>query len=506
MDHARRFDLKSSPVAFAFVASALLSLLAIATGNLNRDGMLYVEAARAFMNGGLSAAVSVFSWPFLSVLMGALAKLTGLPPEWCGHLLNILFMSGACALLVALIRRNDPSLAWLAAVVILAVPGLNDYRNELIREYGCWFFLLLAFWLAQDWPEKPDWRRCFAIQGAVLLAALFRPEALVFYPCIVLWQHFRTAPAQRWRASLMLGALPALGLLALLLAYFSGVLGESSRLAYELNRFNFFSEFDRTASAMNQAFNRYAREDAESAHVILFFGSLAVIPWKFVGKLGIFVIPFLFFFVMPGRTERCRRHALLLWALTGYLAILAIFVLQQQFVSGRYIGLLLMFTTPLVAYGLHDLLQRFPRGSLPLFALCTVIALANVVSLKAGKMHFVEAGRWLAAEYTDSPRIYLESPRTAHYAGWKFSSRPTPEKRYRLPQRISKGMYDLVVLEVSRKEQGVDEWIAAAGLREIRRFADRNGDAVVVYVPAAQPGPAVASSTASSRTNTTATE
>ncbi|KAB2925588.1 MAG: hypothetical protein F9K30_07660, partial [Dechloromonas sp.] len=90
MNLLHRFDLKSSPVAFAFAASALLSILAIATGNLNRDGMLYVETARAFMNGGLSAAVSVFGWPFLSVLMGTLAKLTGLPPEWCGNLLNIL--------------------------------------------------------------------------------------------------------------------------------------------------------------------------------------------------------------------------------------------------------------------------------------------------------------------------------------------------------------------------------------------------------------------------------
>lgn len=506
MDQLRRFDLKSSPVAFTFVASALLSVLAIATGNLNRDGMLYVEAARAFMNGGLSAAVSVFSWPFLSVLMGGLAKLTGLPPEWCGQLLNILFMSGACALLVALVRRNDPALAWLAAVIVLTVPGLNDYRNELIREYGCWFFLLLAFWLAQDWPEKPDWRRCFAIQGALLLAALFRPEALVFYPCIVLWQHFRTAPLQRWQASLRLGALPALGLLALLLAYFSGTLGESSRLANELERFNFFAGFDRTARAMSQAFNVYAREDAESAHVILFFGSLAVIPWKFVGKLGIFVIPFLFFLATPGRAERCRRHALLLWALGGYLLILAIFVLQQQFVSGRYIGLLLICTTPLIAYGLHDLLRRFPRARLPLFALCAAIALANVVSLKPGKMHFAEAGRWLAAEYADSPRIYLESARTAHYAGWKFSARPSPIKRERALKRIRRGDYDLVVLEVSRKEQGVAEWITAAGLREIRRFADRNGDAVVICVPVNQDLPAVASSTASNRANTTSSE
>lgn len=494
------FGLTVSPVAFAFVASALLSTIAVATGNLNRDGMLYAETASAFMDGGLAAATKVFSWPFLAVLMGSLAKLTGLSPEIWGHALNILFMGGTCALLVAIVRRNEPQLAWLAALVILTVPGLNDYRNELIREYGCWFFLLLAIWLAQDWPARPGWGRSFAIQAALLLSALFRPEALVFYPCIVLWQHFRTAPAVRWRASLMLGALPAVGLAALLLAYFTGALGESSRLANELERFDVYAKFDATARAMSQAFNSYARDDAQSAHTILFFGSLAIIPWKFVGKLGLFVIPLLIFLATPGRRERCQRHSILLWVLAGYLLILSIFVLRMQFVSGRYIGLLIICTVPFVAYGLDDLMARWPRGKVALVGLCAVVALANVVSLKPGKMHFPAAGQWLASELTDGPRLYLESARAAHYAGWKYSQRPKPLSREQLQKQIGAGRYDVVILEVSRKEKDIDAWIAGAGLQEVRRFADANGDAVIVCVPAAQALPAATpSSTASQR-------
>jgi hypothetical protein len=408
--------------------------------------------------------------------------------------------------LVAIVRRNDAQLAGLAALDVLTVPGLIAYRNELIREYGCWFFLRLAVWLAQDWPARPGWGRSFAIQAALLLSALFRPEALVFYPCIVLWQHFRTAPAVRWRASLMLGALPAIGLAALLLAYFTGVLDGSSRLANEFARFDFYAKFDATARAMSQAFNSYARNDAQSAHTILFFGSLAIIPWKFVGKLGLFVIPLLFSLAAPGRRERCQRHAILLWVLAGYLVILAVFALQQQFVSGRYIGLLLFFTTPFVAYGLHDLLHRFPRGKLPLFALCAVIALANVVTLKPDKRHFPAAGQWLASELTDGPRLYLESARAAHYAGWKYTSRTQPLSREQLRKRIAADSYDVIVLEVSRKEKDIDAWIAAAGLQEVRRFVDANGDAVIVCVPTGQALPATPSSTASQRSNTASTE
>lgn len=503
----RRVGESFSPVVFTFVAGLLLSTIAVTSGNLNRDGMFYTEVARAFIDDGLTAATQAFSWPFLPVLMGLLAELTGLPPEWCGHALNVLFMSGACALLIAIIQRNDPQLAWMAAVIVLALPGLNDYRNELIREYGAWFFMLLAFRLAIAWLEQPDWLRVLAIQASLLLAALFRPEVLVFYPCLVLWQHFRAPPERRWSGSLMLSALPALGLVILLAAYFTGAVGESSRIANEIARFDFYAKFDSTARAMSQALNAYAREDAETAHTILFFGSLAIIPWKFIGKLGIFIIPLLAFLAARGSSACCRRHDILLWALGGHLLILAIFVLQQQFVSGRYIGPLLMFTLPFVAYGVHDLMQRFPRSRLPILGLCAVLALTNVISLKPGKQHFAAAGAWLQSQYIETPRIYLESARTAHYAGWKYSSRSPAPPRERLKEEVPAGRYDVVILEVSRKDSEIGELISQAGLMEVQRFADRNGDAVIVYVPNGRVlPPATASSTRSNRAPTTSDE
>jgi len=482
VDTLHRFTSAVSPVNFTFVASLALSTIAVSRDILDRDGMLYAQTARAFMDGGMAAALKVFSWPFLSILMALLAKLTGLPPEWCGHALNIVFMSGACALLVAITQRNDKSLAWLAAIVILAIPGINGYRDQLMREYGCWFFLLLSFRLTLDWPEKPDWPRCLAIQVSLFLAALFRPEALAFYLCIVLWQHFQTPSARRWRNSLMLGALPSLALILLVSAYFMGALGESSRLTNEFHRFDFYSGFDTTARNMSQAFNVYARESAKTAHTILFFGSLALIPWRYLGTLGPFIIPLIYFLSTPGWRQRYRRHSLLLWALGAYLLILAVFVLQQQFIAGRYIGPMILFSLPLILYGLHDLLNRWPRLRWPVVTLCALLALHNVVSLNPGKQYFREAGRWLGSQYVEAPNIYLESSRAAHYAGWKFKERISPLPREELLKNI--GQYEAVILEVSSGDENIASWVAEAGLQEIRRFTNRNGDAVIVYVPA----------------------
>lgn len=494
------------PVATTFLVSSLLSMLAIATGTLNRDGMLYVETARAFMDGGLSAALAIFSWPFLAVLMGGLAKVTGLSPELCGHFLNVLFMSGSCALLVAIVRQNEPELAWLSAIVVIAIPGLNEYRNELIREYGCWFFVMLTFWLAKDWPTKPGWRRCFAIQLALLFAALFRPEALVFYPCILLWQHFQPVSAGRAKRLLMLGTLPALGLIVILFAYFNDTLSASSRIANEISRFN-FSRFNQTANDIGLAFNAYAREDARTAHTILFFGSLALIPWKLIGKFGPFLLPLFFYFKLSQGHEALTRQRLLFWGFCGHLLVLSVFVLQQQFVSGRYLGPLLLFSTPFVARGLYLLLNRYPNWKLPTLAIIAVIALSNVVSLNPGKLHFVEAGKWLSSQWTDSPRIYVESARTAHYAGWRFSTRTAPLSREQLLAEIRENRYDLIVLEVSRKDKTINKWVVDAGLTELRGFTDNNGDAIVIYTPNAQSLPGnTESMTASKREKTILTE
>lgn len=484
-----RFFLRfANPTSATFIASTLLSVIAIATGNLNRDGMLYVETARAYMDGGILAATTVFSWPFFAILMGGFAKFTGLPPELGGHFLNTLFMAGASALLVNMVDRSDRKLAWLCGLIILALPGLNQYRNELIREYGCWFFVMLSFWIALDWPEKPNWRRWMAIQLSMTLATLFRPEALAFFASIVLWQHFQPATTPRWRRTLMLAGLPAIGLIAILAIHFSGALPATSRISNEVGRFD-FSRFDKTARDMSQAFNFYARDVAQTAHTILFFGSLAIIPWKLIGKFGLFLLPLIFFFKLPERQRSFRTGRLLWFAIVTHLLVLSVFVLQQQFISGRYYGPLLIFSVPFVAIGLKHVLGEHPKWQWPVIGLCIALAMSNVVSLQAKKQHFASAGHWLSSQITDGPRVYLESPRTAHYAGWKFSVRTRLPDRAKLLEEIKRKNFDVVILETSHKDASIADWISLAGLQEVRRFTDDNGDAIVICVPLGQSFP-----------------
>ena len=91
---------------------------------LNRDGMLWPGAARAFVEGGLPAAIGVFPGPSWPSHVTPNRSPPWPPENGAGHALNLLFMSGACALMIKPLIRAK-CLSWLAGASILAPAGLN---------------------------------------------------------------------------------------------------------------------------------------------------------------------------------------------------------------------------------------------------------------------------------------------------------------------------------------------------------------------------------------------
>lgn len=464
------------PVRTAFLGSLLLSFIALQKGTLNRDGMLYVETARIFIEQGFHAAMANFNWPFLSLLMAWLSLPTGLDLETSGHLLNALFMAGACALLVACARRGFPEATWHVCLAVLALPGLNGYRDELLREYGSWFFIMLTIWLAQHWSDAPRWPLAIASQLALCIAALFRPEALALFLALICWQWFMAPAGERLRRLAMIGSFPIFGFVALF-ALLAGGEFNLGRLPGDFGRF-FLTNFSKHAVAIAGVLPEYGQPQAS---FILFFGSLAIVPVKFAGKLGVFVVPLLLAFGNRAARDVLARAGPFAWAFLLHFLVLCVFVLEAQFLAGRYVGLLLLFSTPVTGYGLLRMCQRFPRWQTATWAVVALVLVANVVSIGSPKQHYKEAGAWLAANAVESPRIYVESARAAFYAGWRYSG--TAPDRPRLEDGLARGEYDLVVLEVSRNEPDIDPWLSRFRLRRVATFVHFNGDAVIIARP-----------------------
>ena len=360
------------PVRLAFLGSLLLSLIAAMNGALiNKDGIFYVEAARAILEQGVGMMRQNAALQFLPLLTAALSKLTGLRLEAAAHLLNALFLAGACSLVVAITRRRLPEAAWAACLVVLAMPAYNGYRGDILREFGFWFFSILAFWLAMRWEESNRLHEAIAAQLALGCAALFRLEAIAFFPALMLWQAFAAPSGHRLRRACLIGCLPLAGIVVAAVLYGMGMLSIPDRLAYYLEAANPARKiqlFKEAGIRMTEAVfrDKYSREEAA---YVLFFGLLSIIPVKFIKMTGVFVVPLGFQLAARQAGGRLARWQPMPWAFLTYVFVLSAFVTHNFFLTGRYVSMLNMLAVPIVAAGLILILRRFPRWRMLLMAL-----------------------------------------------------------------------------------------------------------------------------------------
>ena len=475
--------LRTSPVFVVFGASLLLSFIAKSGHLINRDGILYVEVARAFQLHGFDAAMAMFPWPFFSIAIASLSSLTGLELEVAGYWLNAVFFAGACALVLDIARHSMPSMVWPVLVTLLAIPGLNEYRHELLREYGGWFFVILAFWLAVRFNEKPRWLTAQAILPVLGLGALFRPEALAMFFAVLLWQVIVAPHGERLRRTWMLAGPAALFGVGVLVYFVNSAFFDQTRFAIDVTRFG-LQTLDGKVASIAAVLPEHVGNFVPS---ILIYGSLALVPERFVVKLGIFVLPLLYLLFAGHFKEAFRQNRLLMLAFFTHAAVVGFFAVNSQFLAGRYVAFFYLLSASMLGYAIASWLSTRPRFKIPMVLFGVLLILANVISLSPKKMHFVDAGRWLATQSVDVSSLYIESGRTAYYAGMN-SQIPGPpiDKRAALAEDARMGRYELLVLEVSRKEPSIDAWLEAADLILIKRFATDDGDAVIVAAPKAE--------------------
>lgn len=489
-DRARRgcAAFPMSPASAAFLGSVILSVIALTYEiSLNRDGMLYVETAGALLEEGLHGALEHFDWLFLPMLLAGISTAIGLGIESTGHLLCSLLLAGTCALMVRCSERIFPATGWAACIVVLGLPAFNTYRDHIIREFGLWFFAVLACALALRWARVPG--RANAVWPAVALgaAAAFRVEAIVLLPALLYWQ-FRSAPQlAASRRVLMLSAVPAclVAVAAVLLA--TGVVSIEGRLAayaHAANPLESAARFGASAERLAAAvLNQYSRD---SAWYVLLAGLLAMIPVKFLSMMGVFVVPLVYALVRYPMREAVRRWGIFAGFFLTYVAVLAVFIADKFFVTGRYVSFLNLLAVPLTAAGLALMMERFRRARVALVTIGIVSMLANVVSLSPGKIQYENAGAWIQAQQMEHARIYVESRRVAYHAGFGYRY-PAVDRDTAIIQ-ARQGTFDFVVLEGAPPgPESFASWLDANGMELVVRFEGAGRDILVLRPRRAEP-------------------
>ena len=471
----RQYFTPQSAALFGSLLLSLISYLGVVT--IGKDGAYYVDVAQTIAEQGVAAGVSRFHWVGFPLLLAVSHKVTGLPIEGLSYVICALFISGTCTLLVDLVSRRFQSSAWWAVLVVLAIPALNEFRSDIIREHGFWFFSVLSLWLSVGWREHGRWWMAAAIQVAIAAAAIFRLEALLLEGVFALW----LLPGLRTRA----GWLRLLQLFWLPLVLACVLWGTLPILNWQRVQY-FLSMLD--PAQVNRGFQAIASQFAESlrykysrddAGLVVFFGVCGLILVKFLKLLGPFVLPLLTTGGRVGVERAVSRYQVFMWAWLAYFLVLLLFFFHEQFVNSRYVSFLNLLAVPFIAVSASIFSERYRFCGRFLLVVALLVMIGGVVSLSPKKTHYIEAGHWMAEHYEKTNAVFYDDPRIGYYAGWGYSDGQNKSVRDLSEDALKE--YLLFVLEVEPDEAWLQEWLDQNNLVRVALFDNSKGDFVQIF-------------------------
>lgn len=494
--HARMRSYRVELVAVA--VSVVLSLWLLYWDNvINDDAVLYLKSAEAFARGDWQGAVEIYPWPFYSLVVAATHLATGLNVDSAAYMLGIVLYGVLvwAYLDIARMCGADRRTLWFAALFILLLPTLNDYRTFIIRDIGFWAFYLLGLRALLRFQWRPTLVAAFAWGVAMTIATLFRIEGVVFLftlPFVVLWRPQSGYPRALMHFAQLQLVLVAGAVVAIIWFAAQGPGAFSGRLLEPLVWAHLFGEqlssgmLDKAEALREHVLVYYSRDFAMAGVLAILVSILLTYIGKSLGLLGWLAIGYglaqraFAFAVIPQRT--------LMTALAVNIAVLIIFLVPQFFLTGRYVMSLTLTFAVLVPFGLAGMHRRWrdragSRARAWLFPaivlLLAFMAVDSLWSFGASKNYLKEAGLWLRTNTPAAVRLYSGSTVVGFYAQksgdeWKRSQPPL--ERILRPDALSR--YDYVVVSVARRD-ALPERLSS--VRPVRQFSNRKNDRVLIF-------------------------
>ena len=419
------------PELLAFAGSLLLSILAVSIDRvLNDDGILYVVAAETWLAEGLAASLKIYPWPGFPILMGAISELTGLSIETAGVLICTLSFAGLCSTFVAICRhlsfsRHTP---WLALLVILFLPPLNDGRSDLTRDPAFWFLSLLSFLCVLTYARHPRILHLLAATGLALTAAVFRLEAVflvaVIPLCVLVLPglNIRTKLSHLSLVSLVAGSL-LIG--AYLISRFHYNITDYGRL-FELASWYQYLQQDLVNHLQGLAdklgtnlLTAYTKSYAIELVFILSFSLVLLKLFKVVTPVWSLWLVYQGWRGAP--LVPSGQHRLLQLFLLFSIIPVFLFVLRSHIITDRYVfltALLLLCWIPLlIGRWLFGDGRALGKGKMFFAAFIALIYLVKSFTvLPGGRPEYRKAGEWLAQEMEAPDTLWANKMQIHYYA------------------------------------------------------------------------------------------
>lgn len=421
------------PRIWAVAGSLLLSVYAGFTVSVpNDDAFLYVRTAEIFLDEGIGAAFEHFAWAGYPVLIGLVAA-TGIELLTAAYVLNGLFFAVLAYAFVSICREfsEDRLLLTLAVLTILLFPEINEYRYQILRDAGFWAFVMLGMWWLIRYGAEGSWRFCLYYCGALLLAAVFRPEAMLYLvvaPLCLLFDR-RHERAERY---LLCFRTQGVALAALLPCFLAG-------LAFDLNLFqqaaalassykpflqSLFDPGGQETAAMAEAiFGEHAA--TYSGRYLSFFllaGLMVILAAELLYAVG---MPFSLILIwgywkkwlLP---DRDMALPVIAFAAINLLVVLA-FLLVTRYLTSRYAMVFSLGLALAVPFTVREMLARMAPGTRLAPSLLVLFFVFSAVdsyyTFGRSKSYVHDAVEWLNDNSAETAQLLTNNRAVAYYSG-----------------------------------------------------------------------------------------
>jgi len=494
---------RSLPTIVAVVVSLLLSIYIVAQNRLlNDDAYGYLHAAELFQREGLRTVLDVYGWYGYSILIALVDTIAPgdmlQSARWLNAFSYVLLVSGFIRVVTQLHPAPTVRLRWLAALVILLYPEVNEMRYYLIRDFAFWAFSLWSLSFLIEFNIRPRLSTAIAWCVCVLAAIAFRLEGLLILVCAPLLLSLPPERGQPWEVRKLKTLWSVLGVgvgLVVVLCYAAGIdLIELIGFAYRYYLpliFNLGGSVRDTTAALVQVLftpdNFPGADNLWHGGVIIGFAYVFTVLVNMIQALSLPLALLLAWGWLRGLLEP-QPHVARPFAayLLSAVIALTLFMFIMHFLTQRYAVLLCLVLLTQVPLLLEHLAQTareqefLPRFRWVLGLFCVYYAGDSLVSFGYSREYVEEAVAWTRAElpadatlYTNDVTVAYESQRVEDY---DLVSR---DANLALQQAESG---DYLVLVVSHDDIALrDELDLQRDLSLEKSFSNERGDEIRVY-------------------------
>jgi len=493
----------------AILASLISSYIALSYHQpFNVDGIIYLNAATAFLQGGLHQAFSVYHWPFYPIVIALVSKITHLHTESAAFLLNCALNTLTFVTFITLIKEFGGSrrVQFFGLLIILIYPYLNHDRDNILRDFGYYAFALLSLLYFIRYLRFRNWHYALLWSSSIFVAALFRVEGFVILACApfaVLLQRYPTFKA-KILSFLQINCLSFVGI-TLAITYLLLFHRHDPALAQQISNFTYYFQ-QYTPSLLLTSLNDkvtvlqqglFSDNDFVSIPIFLLTGAIGIFLDSFINAIGLLYLG-LSYYALRYHLVPADRAAALAWLTYVLLNLLIVisFLISAFFLATRYVALLsllLILATPFSLVAIYEnWRQQKPcfTGKKWVFPLICVflgaLAIDSIGHFGPSKAYITSAGSWIDNHTASSARLFSNDAQLIYYSHRTSTEELLPILSNKDPLFILQNNdlknYNYLALLLRHDELiELPKIIAFLQSHPIQTFQNQRGDTVLIF-------------------------